>query len=175
MNKILVAIDRLETCTRVFEKALSLARATDATLMLLHVLSPQEKGSPTRIISGYYEPIINDTAEELYQKQWRVFEQEGLELLHGLFDQATTHGVKAETTQLYGNPSRQICELASNWEADLIVIGRRGLSGFKELLLGSVSNYVVHHAPCSVLVVHPPTSSESGSESETSELTPTES
>ncbi|NEO65320.1 MAG: universal stress protein, partial [Moorea sp. SIO4G2] len=35
----------------------------------------------------------------------------------------------------------------------LIVLGRRGLGGLKEMVLGSVSNYVVHHAPCSVLVV----------------------
>ncbi|MEO0350033.1 MAG: universal stress protein, partial [Cyanobacteria bacterium P01_A01_bin.15] len=39
------------------------------------------------------------------------------------------------------------------WNADLIMMGRRGRSGFSELLLGSVSNYVMHHAPCSVLTV----------------------
>ena len=44
-------------------------------------------------------------------------------------------------------------ESSQNWEADLIVIGRRGHQGLSEILLGSVSNYVVHHAPCSVLVV----------------------
>ncbi|WP_442949349.1 universal stress protein [Nostoc sp.] len=40
-----------------------------------------------------------------------------------------------------------------SWGADLIVLGRRGLKGFAELLAGSVSNHVVHHSPCSVLVV----------------------
>jgi nucleotide-binding universal stress UspA family protein len=42
---------------------------------------------------------------------------------------------------------------AQIWHADLIVMGRRGVSGMHELFLGSVSNYVTHHAPCSVLVV----------------------
>ncbi|MGF1478560.1 MAG: universal stress protein [Cyanophyceae cyanobacterium] len=174
MKKILVAIDRSSTRTVVFEQALSIAKATGATVMLLHVLSNQEKNSPTRIVAGYYEPILNDAVEELYQKQWQAFEQEGVELLRSFSERAIANGVSAETTQLYGNPSRQICELALNWEADLIVIGRRGLSGLKELLLGSVSNYVVHHAPCSVMVVHPPLLSETDLQPE-SALTPTES
>jgi glycosyltransferase involved in cell wall biosynthesis len=40
-----------------------------------------------------------------------------------------------------------------NWDADLVVMGRRGLSGIKEMFLGSVSNYIIHHVPCSVLIV----------------------
>lgn len=172
MSKILVAIDRSSTSTMVFEQALSVAKATGATVMLLHVLSYQEKGSPVRIVPSYYDPILNNAAEELYQKQWQAFEQEGLELLRFFCKRATAHGVNAETTQLYGNPSRQICALARNWEADLIVVGRRGLSGLKELFLGSVSNYVVHHAPCSVMVVHPPTVSELAQPE--SELSPAE-
>lgn len=40
------------------------------------------------------------------------------------------------------------------WDADLIVVGSHGRKGLSEMLLGSVSNYVVHHAPCSVIIVH---------------------
>lgn len=46
-----------------------------------------------------------------------------------------------------------ICDVARSWKADLIVLGRRGYSGVKELFLGSVSNYVLHHTPCSILTV----------------------
>ena len=43
--------------------------------------------------------------------------------------------------------------LAKDWNADLIIMGRRGLTGLSEMFLGSVSNYVVHHASCSVLLI----------------------
>ena len=46
-----------------------------------------------------------------------------------------------------------ICNAAISWQADLIIMGRRGRTGLSELFLGSVSNYVLHHAPCAVLVV----------------------
>ncbi len=46
--------------------------------------------------------------------------------------------------------------MARNCGADVIVMGRRGHSGLSELILGSVSNYVLHHAPCSVLIVQYP-------------------
>jgi len=51
-----------------------------------------------------------------------------------------------------GDPSTNICELADELEADLIIVGRKDRSGLEELVLGSVSSEVVHHAPCAVLV-----------------------
>ena len=56
------------------------------------------------------------------------------------------------TEVLRGSPDQQIVERAKEWKADLIVVGSHG-RGFWGRLLGSVSNGVVHHAPCSVLVV----------------------
>lgn len=53
----------------------------------------------------------------------------------------------------FGAPGYQICTLANEWQIDLIVMGRKGHSGLAELFIGSVSNYVLHHAHCSVLVV----------------------
>jgi len=52
-----------------------------------------------------------------------------------------------------GEPGREICALAQEWSADLILLGRRGMQGLGELLLGSVSNFVMHRANCAVLVV----------------------
>lgn len=59
---------------------------------------------------------------------------------------------KLTTEILHGAPDQQIIERAKEWNADLIVVGSHG-RGFWGRLLGSVSDGVVHHAPCSVLVV----------------------
>lgn len=62
-------------------------------------------------------------------------------------------GAGVSTDVLFGSPDSRIVETAEEWKADLIVVGSHGYSRWERLLLGSVSDSVVHHAPCSVLVV----------------------
>lgn len=153
-QKILVAVDTSEIGKLVFQSAITLAKATNASVMLLHVLSSEEEGSP-------YMPIIfsgmgyagGDKIIENYRQEWEAFAQQGLELLKSRQQEATQAGVQAEYTQRPGTPGKIICDFAQSWEADTIVIGRRGHSGMSELILGSVSNYVLHHATCFVLIV----------------------
>ena len=57
------------------------------------------------------------------------------------------------TGVLCGSPERTIVDEAENWGADLIVVGSHGYGFWERMFLGSVSNGVVHHAPCSVLIV----------------------
>ena len=57
---------------------------------------------------------------------------------------------------LFGSPESRIVETAEEFGADLIIVGSHGYSRWERLLLGSVSQSVVHHAPCSVLVVREP-------------------
>ncbi len=64
--------------------------------------------------------------------------------------------VTISTEILFGSPDSRIVETAEEWKADLIVIGSHGYSRWERLLLGSVSDSVLHHAPCSVLVVRLP-------------------
>lgn len=153
-NKILVAIDTSETSDRIFDRAMVLAKATGAHLMLLHVLSSEEQGSP-------YLPIIfsglgyagGDKIIENYREEWDVFAQQCLESLKSRQEEAMLAGVKAEYAQHPGNPGKTICDFARNWQADTVVIGHRGHSGLSKLILGSVSNYVLHHVHCSILIV----------------------
>lgn len=122
--------------------------------MLLHVLSSEEEGSPNISMVGLeYSPAIADEIAEMHQQRWAAYEHRGLEMLRAYENEATAADVTAEFTQNLGSPGRTICELARTWEADLIVLGRQGHSGLHELVLGSVSNYVLHHAPCSVFTV----------------------
>jgi nucleotide-binding universal stress UspA family protein len=62
-------------------------------------------------------------------------------------------GLEAESAVVDGNPAQKLVEAAAEWGADLLVIGTRGRTGFRRLLLGSVARSVLQHAPCSVLVV----------------------
>jgi nucleotide-binding universal stress UspA family protein len=154
-HKILVAMDNSTSSQQVFEEALVLGKATEAQLMLLHVLSHDEEGCPeSPYVSGIeYYGVMGDEITKSYHEQWQAYEQRGLEQLRSRADAAKLAGIDAEFTQIIGSPSRIICEMARNWAADLIVMGRRGRHGLSELILGSVSNYVTHHAHCSVLTV----------------------
>lgn len=163
-NKVLVAIDHSAASQEVFNKALSLVKANGGDLILLHVLSVEESNSP--FMSSYLaqhknrcihvDPRIMRQANEVFDREWADYEQKGIELLRSFAKKAIAAGVSTEFTQITGHPSSTICEFSHSCHADVTVIGRRGLSGLQEMLLGSVSNYVVHHSPCSVLLVQAP-------------------
>ena len=162
INKILVAVDRSPLGKSVFDAAVSLAQTTGANLMLFHVLSPKERDYPILPVDTFnnYYSLGEEIDYDLYDQKFAEYKQKGVELLQNLAETATEKKINTEYTQLSGNPGRAICELANNWSADLIVVGSRGLKGLKEMFLGSVSNYVTHHAPCSVLIVRQTIDSE---------------
>ncbi|MEA5508433.1 universal stress protein [Crocosphaera sp. UHCC 0190] len=158
-QKILVALDMSEMAEIVFSHGLSLAKQQDNTrLFLLHVLSGEEENSPLPIPSDLkelYPATGNDLTLESWRKQWTAFEKSGIEMLESHGKIATDAGIKTEFKQIMGVPGSTICKTAHEWQADVIVIGHRGRSGLQEFLLGSVSNYVLHHAACSALIVQP--------------------
>ncbi len=65
-------------------------------------------------------------------------------------------GLTVESTVREGDARVEIVEEATDWNADLIVVGSHGHTGLRRLLLGSVAQYVVSHAPCSVEVARRP-------------------
>ncbi|MFQ4141694.1 universal stress protein [Chlorogloeopsis sp. ULAP02] len=175
-HKILVALDTSIIGRSVFEEALALAKAVQANLTLLHVLSSEEEGSPDiSLLSSpeYYLGLgMSIKILEMQQKQWEKFANQGLEMLRSLAEEATNSDVSTEFTQQLGNPGRTICEFARNGKYDLIVIGHRGRSGLFELFLGSVSNYVLHHASCSVLTVQRPVNASKTEAAQLGEVAP---
>lgn len=156
-HKILVAIDRSPVGKQVFVEALSLAKAVGASLVLLNVLSLEEEESPNMPVlmepNGFYPGGISSSVVEIYQELWQSYADRGVQLLRSLAEDAIKAEVPTEILQSVGSPGSTICELAQTLDADLIVMGRRQHSRLNELLLGSASNYVLHHAPCSVLTV----------------------
>lgn len=154
-DKILVAIDPSEMGQQIFEQGVCLATANNAEMMLLHVLSPLEDPyiSPIFIQPDAIYPTVRSEPMDTYMQQWEKLKQERLDWLRSLTNTAINAGVKTGFTQNMGDAGRIICEVARSWPADLIILGRRGRAGLSEFFLGSVSNYVLHHAPCSVMVI----------------------
>ncbi|MGD1861497.1 MAG: universal stress protein [Leptolyngbyaceae cyanobacterium] len=147
IKKIVVALDHGNTSDNVFDQALMLAQATQASLNLLNVLAPEIDSSNT------FSPY-SDQDWAACVKQYRESETASFKLLESFADKAKAAGINTEFTQDIGNPGRAICKRAKSWGADLIIVGSHGRKGLSEMLLGSVSDYVMHHAPCSVMVIH---------------------
>lgn len=156
IRKIVVGLDNSELSLKALQQALMLAQGCNAELTLAHVLVDGEPGAPQ--FSGYFGgslyPSINTTVLDAYQTDWNQFVERSQAKLDQQVSEACQAGVAASGSLLYGNPGAMLCDLAQTWNADLVVVGSRGLSGISELLIGSVSNHVLHHAPCSVLIVH---------------------
>lgn len=73
--------------------------------------------------------------------------------LEQLCRQAGERGLKAKPVIEIGDPGRQIIQIAEHWGADLIVLGRTQRGSLADCLFGTVSDYVIHHARCSLLLV----------------------
>ncbi|WP_107671274.1 universal stress protein [Cyanothece sp. BG0011] len=148
-KKILVALASPDDCQTLFPKALTIAKKNNSLLKLFHCINSEV----------YFTPYGTFTTEEVTQllPQWQDSlegeQQQTKQWLTEYAQKASSEGIAAEWDSTMGNPSSSIVKLAKKWDADLIIMGRRGLTGLEEMLLGSVSNYVVHHAPCSVLLV----------------------
>jgi nucleotide-binding universal stress UspA family protein len=152
-QKVLVALDHSSQTSAVFDQATN--EAKEGSLMLVHALR-MDTEIPTGTFMGIGTIADLDTYGILKRLQQEKIQQErekSLAWLQTFQQQAIAQGIPTEITCITGNPSTGICELAQRWNANLIVLGRRGHQGMTEVVMGSVSNYVMHHAPCSVLVV----------------------
>lgn len=135
-RKILVGYDGSQQSRKAFDIALDLAAQYKAELFALTVVHRPEIADDVEM-----EAVI-ESSQQYHQK-----------LLGELQPVAAAKGVKAHFEVGVGHPAQQIIYTADRHQVDLIVIGHRGRSEFKRLLLGSVSRVVLHHANQAVLVV----------------------
>jgi nucleotide-binding universal stress UspA family protein len=140
MQRIVVGIDGSQGARRALAWALAEAELRDAHLVLVHAwLEPAAVAVGSVITAGGVEPeIFEDTA-------WRIV----TELLGEVDTTGLAQGVESHVVA--GAPARALLDAAK--DADLLVVGSRGLGGFTGLLLGSVSQQVAHHATCPVVIV----------------------
>lgn len=149
-QRILAALDQSLLSEQVFATALELAQSQRAHLHLAHCFTLPlptnlDFGDRYRASAREFLAIAQEQVESTLEhtRQW----------LATLETQAKNAGVEVSWDWRGGEPGPQICDIANHYNADLIVIGRRGRGRIQTALLGSISHYVLHHAHCSVLVV----------------------
>ena len=140
IQKILVPVDFSEHSAHALDEAIGLAKALGAKLTLLHCYQINVGG-----ISPYGISIPDGWDREVREAASR-----GLADWQGKADAA---GVEAESRLSPQFPSEAIAACAEEIGADLIVMGTRGLSGIKHVVLGSVAERTIRIAPCPVLTV----------------------
>jgi nucleotide-binding universal stress UspA family protein len=142
LRRILHPTDFSRASGAAFARAVAMAKAERAELLLVHVLAP-----PVPIAGeGYISPKIYDDLEASAR-------QYGQKRLAALQAKARKVGVKATTLLLDGVAHEQIARAAKRKKADVIVIGTHGRTGLAKFFLGSVASRVVAAAPCPVLTV----------------------
>ena len=100
-------------------------------------------------IYGGYMPNTAEIEQSARENAERVL-SDAASAIRKHYDTTELHII---TEVLFGSPESRIVEAARDFKADLVVVGSHGYSTWERLLLGSVSDAVVHHVPCSVLVV----------------------
>jgi nucleotide-binding universal stress UspA family protein len=139
-KRIVVAYDGSDHAIKALNTAIELAKAFNSKLDVVEVVDT------AALLGMGFAPIPSDVIAQIYNKAQNDVEQAK--------KKAQDAGVKDVTSQvLEGDPATSIIEYASKNGADLIVMGSRGLSTFKRLVLGSVSSKVVQESRVPVLVV----------------------
>ena len=152
-TKILVPLDRSQQADDVFAQASKTALDNDGQLMLFTALDWDFHVGFGTFDAIEMETDLSGAFANFQQSQLEEKLSETRHWLKSYVAQATEQHILVQSRCAVGHPGPLICDLAQEWGADLIVLGRRGLGGISEMFLGSVSNYVLHHVACSVLVV----------------------
>jgi len=134
-RRILVGYDGSQESEKAFQVGMSIANTLDSRLEILAVVQP---GEPAASVSAH-------DGLERARKHYEL-------ALRKIVEAANGRGDNVETRIVVGHPADEIVKRAEQSSSDLVVVGHRGTSKFKNLEMGSVSEHVLAHAPCPVLV-----------------------
>lgn len=139
IRSILVPVDGSQHSRRALERTIYFAELCQAGIGLLHVIDPNSQVSPFGQVSlgGYIPDNLKDYGRAVLQD---AFKQ-------------VPGTLETECFLEIGTPAELIVNFCQEKNYDLIIMGSRGRGAIKQLLLGSVSSYVLYHAPCPVLVI----------------------
>ncbi|MGH2991914.1 MAG: universal stress protein [Solirubrobacterales bacterium] len=143
LARIVVGTDGSETAEGAVGQAIELAKLTGAELDIVSAYEPISQ-----------ERLRGESAEIPGDIQHTVNPREDVNMiLANAEGEAKKEGVEVQTHPREGDPADAILDVAEEVEADLVVVGNKGMTGAKRFLLGSVPNKVSHHAPCGVWIV----------------------
>jgi len=141
IRTILVPFDFSEYAERAFHNALDLAEKWHSRLLLLHVVPAPSY--PPMVMGTYFNPTDFEASLRA-EAETRATE---------FVTKVGRPGVPVDVRVVVGDPFADICRIGEQEQVALIVMGSHGRTGFGRVLLGSVAERVVRHAPCPVLVV----------------------
>lgn len=140
---IVVGTDGSGTATEAVRQATEIAGALGARLELVSAYEP---------VSGVR--LRQESQQAPDDVQWMVNPREDVDAtLEATAEEIRAKGIEVTVWARQGDPADAILDVAEEQNADLIVVGNRGMTGAKRFLLGSVPNKISHHAPCSVLII----------------------
>lgn len=150
-RRVLLSVDGSENSNRAFEWYLGNFAKEGDGLLLVHVVEPVNAGINYGLAS---KPAL---LTEDFSKHVQDLVDEGRELGKKFLHRCKSSGIRSRFVLHIGaKPGEHICRLAREQQIDAIVMGSRGIGIIRRTLLGSVSDYVLHHAALPVIVVPPP-------------------
>lgn len=139
-RKVMIAVDASTMGTDVLATGSELARCTGAEVALVSVADSRSIGVSET------SPPVQLTAAKLRQEAEALLAQAAAQL-------APPPVVPPVLLVREGFPERELAAAAHDWHADVLVMGTHGRTGLAHLFKGSVAEWILHHAPCPVLIV----------------------
>ena len=148
--KILLAIDDSKFAQAALQTAITQNRPNETEVLVVHVTEPITLLFAPETMAEYNLPTPQLT--QLRQEHLK----HGRELVATAAAKIREAGFQVDTAVYEGDARAEILDMAAQWHADLIIVGSHGRKGLDRFLLGSVSEFVARHAPCSVEIVRMP-------------------
>jgi nucleotide-binding universal stress UspA family protein len=148
MATLIVATDGSDLAFQAALAGLSLTRPADKLL----VVSAVDLIDPGEDATGHAGPTITYEHAEAANREAKAQGQAAVVAIADAIRDLGYAPEQVETRLVEGGPGPALCRLASEVDASAVIIGSRGRGGLKRALLGSVSDYIVRNAPCSVIV-----------------------
>jgi nucleotide-binding universal stress UspA family protein len=155
-KKIVVGLDQSFKDSTVFKRALEQAKPHSSSIMIVHTLESHPSHMEISLPIGQHAEVARDMYSMLarqHQERLERSKRQAKGWLEMYFQQAIAKGIPTQVNCQSGNPGLWLCEMAQRWGADLIVIGHRENHGLRSVGHSSVTQYVLQHAPCAVLVI----------------------